>query len=187
MTQRCFRATALLALSLSLPLAAAEFRGLEREMSPEDRVRTGVDRLSAEQRSALDAWLQQRFAAESLAPAAPVSAPMAPTTAEPAAKADPAISAAAARAALSDVSQMGFSHYSGPREEFSARIVGSFNGWTGRTLFRLDNGQVWRQSQSDFYESTVENPEVRLRPKAMGRWSLVLKYNNRGIRVRRVE
>lgn len=185
MTQRCFRATALLALSLSLPLAAAEFRGLEREMSPEDRVRTGVDRLSAEQRSALDAWLQQRFAAESLAPAAvSTSSAMSAVPAAPASA--PSTSATDTRAALSDASQIGFSHYTGAREEFSARIVGSFSGWTGRTLFRLDNGQVWQQNESGTYEISLESPTVRLRPKALGSWLLVLQ-NNRGIRVRRVE
>jgi hypothetical protein len=190
MQSRCWSA-ALLALSLTLPLAAAEFRGLEREMSPEERARTGVDRLNAEQRAALDAWLQQRFAAESVtsAPAAATPASPAPaaTPSAPAAVATPAASAAAARAALSDASQIGFSHYTGKREEFSARIVGTFRGWTGRTLFRLDNGQVWQQSESGSYAIELDNPEVRLRPKAMGSWMLVLKHNNRGVRVRRVE
>ncbi len=182
----------MLALSLSLPLTAAEFRGLEREMSPEERARTGVDRLSAEQRAALDAWLQQRFAAESVA-TPPASAPTAASTSmpatavAPAATVAPAASAAAARSALSDASQIGFSHYTGAREEFSARIVGSFRGWTGRTLFRLDNGQVWQQSESASYAIELDDPEVRLRPKAMGSWMLVLKHNNRGVRVRRVE
>ena len=26
-----------------------------------------------------------------------------------------------------------------------ARLVGDFKGWTGKTVFRLDNGQVWRE------------------------------------------
>jgi len=187
MQSRCWSA-ALLALSLSLPLAAAEFRGLEREMSPEERARTGVDRLNAEQRAALDAWLKQRFAAESVTSAPVAATPASPApAAAPAAAATPAVSAAAARAALSDASQIGFSHYTGEREEFSARIVGSFRGWSGRTLFRLDNGQVWQQSESGSYELTLDSPEVRLRPKAMGSWMLVLKHNNRGVRVRRVE
>lgn len=164
---------ALLALGLSLPLMAAEFRGLEREMSPAERARTGVDQLSAEQRAALDAWLQQRFGSTPVATSAPAAAP--------------ATTAMDARAALSDASQIGFSHYTGKREEFSARIVGSFRGWSGRTLFRLDNGQVWQQSESGSYDLNLDNPEVRLRPKAMGSWMLVLKHNNRGVRVRRVE
>lgn len=180
----------LFALGLSLTGVAAEFRGLEREMSPEDRARTGVDRLSAEQRAALDAWLKQRLDASAVAspaaaPATATATAPAPAPAAPAAATAP--SAAAARAALSDVSQIGFSHYTGEREEFSARIVGSFRGWTGRTLFRLDNGQVWQQSESGSYEISLDSPEVRLRPKAMGSWMLVLKHNNRGVRVRRVE
>lgn len=173
---------ALLALGLSLPLMAAEFRGLEREMSPAERARTGVDQLSAEQRAALDAWLQQRFGSTPVATSAP-----APAASSAAPAAAPATTAMDARAALSDASQIGFSHYTGKREEFSARIVGSFRGWSGRTLFRLDNGQVWQQSESGSYDLNLDNPEVRLRPKAMGSWMLVLKHNNRGVRVRRVE
>ncbi|MCU0755204.1 MAG: hypothetical protein MUE46_08790 [Xanthomonadales bacterium] len=183
MKQSCRWGAALLALSLALPLAAAEFRGLEREMSPEDRARTGVDRLSTEQRAALDAWLQQRLAAA--APAMPASAPSDAPAASPA---DAAQSATvAARVALNDPSQIGFAHYSGERVEYTTRISGRFHGWTGRTLFRLDNGQVWQQSESGSYELTLDNPEVRMRPKALGSWMLVLKYNNRGVRVRRVE
>lgn len=187
MMQKLPWSAAVLALSLSLPLAAAEFRGLEQEMSPAERARTGLDRLSDEQRAALDAWLRQRFAAAPVAPT-PVTAASAATSAASAPSAAPAIAPAeAARAALSDASQIGFGHYTGKREEFSARIVGSFRGWTGRTLFRLDNGQVWQQSESGTYEITLDSPEVRLRPKAMGSWMLVLKHNNRGVRVRRVE
>jgi hypothetical protein len=33
-------------------------------------------------------------------------------------------------------------------EELVARYVGEFTGWTGGTLFKLDNGQVWKQAQS---------------------------------------
>ena len=28
---------------------------------------------------------------------------------------------------------------------FEARLTGDFTGWTGKTIFKLDNGQVWRQ------------------------------------------
>lgn len=188
MMQSRYWSVALLALGFSLPLVAAEFRGLEREMSAEERARTGVDRLTAEQRSALDAWLKQRFAAEAAAAAAPAASGQAPVTSSTAATASPAApQPMAVKEALNDPSQMGFTHYTGERREFTARITGSFRGWTGRTLFRLDNGQVWQQSESASYAIELDNPEVRLRPKAMGSWMLVLKHNNRGVRVRRVE
>lgn len=178
----------LLALLLALPAIAAEFRGLEREMTAAEQARAGLDRLSPEQRAALDDWLRQRFAADSVP--AVSTAPAASSAASgnaPSAAPTPAPSAMSASQALNDPSQMGFAHYSGERQEFSTRIVGSFRGWSGRTLFRLENGQVWQQSESGSYELTLDNPEVRLRPKAMGSWMLVLKHNNRGVRVRRVE
>jgi hypothetical protein len=30
-------------------------------------------------------------------------------------------------------------------EPFDAMIVGNFSGWSGKSIFALDNGQVWRQ------------------------------------------
>jgi hypothetical protein len=33
--------------------------------------------------------------------------------------------------------------------EIRARIVGTFNGWSGSTTFKLDNGQVWRQLKNN--------------------------------------
>ncbi len=31
--------------------------------------------------------------------------------------------------------------------------LGTFNGWDGETIFNLDNGQVWQQSQYDYMYS----------------------------------
>ena len=33
--------------------------------------------------------------------------------------------------------------------EIRARLLGTFNGWSGSTTFKLDNGQVWRQLKNN--------------------------------------
>ena len=36
-----------------------------------------------------------------------------------------------------------------PRDKFNTHLVGHFNGWAGQTTFTLDNGQIWKQLESD--------------------------------------
>jgi hypothetical protein len=42
-----------------------------------------------------------------------------------------------------------------------SRIVGPFTGYTGRTIFTLENGQRWAQSQRDSrYFPKIDSPPV---------------------------
>lgn len=36
------------------------------------------------------------------------------------------------------------------RDVIKATIVNDFNGWSGDTIFELDNGQIWKQSEYDY-------------------------------------
>lgn len=59
------------------------------------------------------------------------------------------------------------------QERFTALIVGEFSGWTGRTVFRLDNGQIWRQAASDTYVSKPQNDvQVAVYKSRSGYWRL---------------
>lgn len=67
-----------------------------------------------------------------------------------------------------------------------SRIVGSYSGWEGNTVFKLENGQVWRQSSSDVhYLKPVESPPVLIE-KVYGGWRL---YDQNGgwVRVVRIK
>jgi hypothetical protein len=53
-----------------------------------------------------------------------------------------------------------------------SRIAGKFSGWDGATQFKLENGQVWRQSESGvYYINPVDSPAVSLRKVFCG-WRL---------------
>jgi hypothetical protein len=46
-------------------------------------------------------------------------------------------------------------------EVIESRIVGPFTGYNGRTVFRLENGQRWAQSQRDSaYFPMIDSPPV---------------------------
>ena len=68
--------------------------------------------------------------------------------------------------------------------EVVSRIAGEFSGWDGDTVFRLENGQVWRQRLRGSYRySGPPNPEVRISRNFMGFFKLTLVDEDRGVGV----
>jgi hypothetical protein len=58
------------------------------------------------------------------------------------------------------------------QERITAIVLGRFDGWNGNTLFKLDNGQVWRQARpGTYYFKARENVPVVLY-KGPGSWRL---------------
>jgi hypothetical protein len=54
-------------------------------------------------------------------------------------------------------------------EVIQSRIVGPFTGYTGRTIFTLENGQRWAQSQRDSkYFPKIDSPPVVIVKAGMG-------------------
>ena len=52
------------------------------------------------------------------------------------------------------------------------RIQGSFSGWSGNTIFKLENGQVWKQAETgDYYAKPTDSAAVLLE-KVFGGWRL---------------
>tara|TARA_B110000211_G_scaffold22629_1_gene23395 strand:+ start:332 stop:820 length:489 start_codon:yes stop_codon:yes gene_type:complete len=47
-------------------------------------------------------------------------------------------------------------------------IKGPFEGWTGTTVFRLSNGQVWRQRLKGRWRYKAESPNVEIKKNFMG-------------------
>lgn len=72
-------------------------------------------------------------------------------------------------------------------EAIESRILGEFRGWRGNTIFRLENGQVWRQVASGEFIVRVEDPVVRIRRATMGSYLLSIEGFGSTVRVRRVE
>jgi hypothetical protein len=54
-------------------------------------------------------------------------------------------------------------------EAFETRIVGDFDGWSGHTTFKLENGQVWQQNGGDsYYGDLRHSPRVKIYPGILG-------------------
>lgn len=168
-----------------LPAVAEEFSRLEDEMSTEDFEKSGLKQLSKKELEHLNAWLRRNLELADLPPEAQVTSIVAPP--EPAPAPAPASTQADPRTTKEEAA--GFENQrERSRQKFTSRLVGSFSGWSGKTTFKLENGQVWRQARSGSYRHrTLTNPAVTLVPKALNTWSLEIEGLNRSVRVKRIK
>ena len=117
-----------------LPAAEPEspaFPGVEKAMTPEQYEAAGLSKLDPAERAKLDEFIKNYVA---------VSNEKVATTAVDKAVKENKVSAP---------------------QVIQSRIVGPFTGYTGRTVFKLENGQRWAQSQYDnAYFPKIDSPPV---------------------------
>lgn len=148
----------LVLVAVSLPAAA--FSTLEERMSAAQFKAAGLDKLSAEELAALNAWLQGNHAAMPAGMAAP--------------------------AAAGD-DRIGF------RAEqvtgtVTSRYVGEFTGWSGKTVFTLENGQVWQQiEQGNLRGISLQSPMITIEQGLFGSWKISVEGLNATTRVKRIK
>lgn len=162
----------LLAVALSALVgvaAAADFQPIEERMSARDFRASGLDKLSAEELANLNRWLNGEEVR--LVGSAP----------------------AGSGAASADPSGVGFEkgmfdRPDGP-DEVNSRIAGTFDGWSGKTMFRLDNGQVWKQIEPGklVVGSPMTSPQVTIKRGFSGVWRLKVAGYNSQVKVERVQ
>ena len=72
------------------------------------------------------------------------------------------------------------------QQALESRIAGDFAGWNGRTSFKLENGQVWAQVNTDAYPYTpaLKSPKVRIFPATFGTFWLEIEGVGQRCRVR---
>jgi hypothetical protein len=74
------------------------------------------------------------------------------------------------------------------RDVVESHINGRFTGWFGSTVFRLENGQEWKQAESGSRScGTVENPKIKIKPMLMGSWLAYIESCSDSVRVTRVK
>ncbi|HKE48230.1 MAG TPA: hypothetical protein VKB52_09195 [Rhodanobacteraceae bacterium] len=74
------------------------------------------------------------------------------------------------------------------RDTIETHIVGTFTGWHGKSVFKLDNGQEWKQAESGAYDAgKYEDPAVRIKPMLLGSWLMYVEGCGCSVRVQRVK
>ena len=154
---------------------------------------TGLDKLTPQELVAFNAWLSTYGQAVAPAAPAPAAAPAVgivpsaslpvPPAATPAAAPTPAPSA---DSASSFGKEMLSGDQRGEPKRIEAHIVGPFKGWTGNTTFKLDNGQIWQQTDSSSYETRLDSPAVVIKRLGFG-YLLTLTGHGATVFVKRVQ
>ncbi len=86
------------------------------------------------------------------------------------------------------VKNMGLVKEESERENIHSEIIGEFNGWQGKNVFKLANGQIWKQSErTSFYIPKRTNPKITVKPKSMRSWMLYVDGFGRGVKVKRIK
>ena len=166
-----------LIFALACPAFGMELPPLEDLMSKSEMAVTGVDRLTVDEKQALREWLEvfvdqdAKFAARKYAEQRKSEARAKKVRAIPTVPdqkpAGISPSGTAETRRDQDVVR------EEPRNRFNknvARMIGDFSGWNGKTVFRLDNGEVWQQRRPDSVRrtKTISKPEVRISKNFMG-------------------
>lgn len=69
---------------------------------------------------------------------------------------------------------------------FTSQVTNNFTGWDNKTVFILDNGQVWRQRHGRPYKHNGDNT-VRFEPSLLGMWRMTVISSGRSVAVKRID
>ena len=177
-------------MALTGEASASESENIESVMSAEERVKSGVDTLTAEQRQFLNAWLKENYGRRFETVAIRTKADERSELPEGRAKLETkpgAIDAEVDRRVAAKLADMRESKQTKESESaFESRLTGDFAGWTGKTIFKLDNGQVWRQRSSANYRHRGSDRRVKFKKNWMGGWEMTVVSSGKTVLVSKV-
>lgn len=157
-------------LAASGASAQSDFSSLEERMTGSEFEEAGLDKLSEAELRRLNTWLRANLAL-------PESASSADAT-----------SIEERRRIRQEVeAEVRQEQGVGERGEIVTTIPGHFTGWTGKTVFELENGQIWRQTSGGTYRVSEDDPTVVIYPVSFGGWRMRLEDAGPSIGVTRVE
>ncbi|MFC1719608.1 hypothetical protein ACFL00_00525 [Pseudomonadota bacterium] len=157
----------LLLLTTSLTVFAAEgFSSLEEQMTGKEFEAAGLEKLSPQELGELNSWIRKHsLATLATATAKPAATEAAPGPGKEDKKKD-----------------------DGDRSTITSKLVGTFSGWDGQTLFKLENGQIWAQKgKKKFHSEEIDNPVVTVEPVMFGGWRLQVEGVDKKCKVVRIQ
>lgn len=166
------------ALLLSVPWSAASAADntqfdLLKDMSVADYRATGLDKLSDAQVKALSVWFANYESQQSKD--CTKSATMVSATAPAAAASKPAVTTSK-------------HHKLDGSVVTTSRINGTFSGWYGGTVFKLENGETWEQTDDSLVPfAAVSHPVITISKGTSDTYYLEVKGMTDSVPVRKVE
>lgn len=139
---------------------------VEQQMSADEFKAAGLEKLSAQELAALNAWLQRKVVQE---------------TAK--------VTESAKEEGRKEVVEKNRGFFAfGSNEAIESSIVGEFNGYAKGRQYTLENGQVWEQIEAATLDGVRKtNPKVKIKPGIMNNWFLKIEGYNTTAKVRRIK
>lgn len=184
--------------------SAAEDRDapeIETLMAPEDFSASGLDKLTDAEREHLSGWVaryregaikgppvpgkERKEAAAAAAVAQETTQAATPATAQETTQAttDEYPEKYETREQKEEQKEKG----KNVKYELVAKVVPAFRGWSGKSVFVLDNGQVWRQRTPGSLRYSGGDSTVIITQNLMGKFIMKHQDTGRAIGVRRID
>jgi len=170
-----FLLTATLSVSLSISAYAEQtVATIEERMNDQELQNSGLYKLNSEELRYLNQWLLK---SDEKTPqvhdqSVPISEEHIPSAQSNTQKA-PVITVEQAKAVLN--------------QSLNRTIDGEFRGWSGKTQFKMTNGEIWRQRLGGKYFKKLDSPEVIIRKNDLGFYEMEILATGRKIGVTRLE
>ncbi len=155
-------------LAIATPIVfAQQFSSVEERMSSADFKAAGLDKLSPEELSRLNAFIRNEVDRREMQ----------------------AHEQGIREQDRTEAARMGFKDYRGETNEIESRIPGTFTGWQDGSTFTLANGQIWHvtDARSPLEGVRMTNPIVHIRPGFLDSWILSVEGYNKTAKVERVK
>lgn len=184
----------LLACNFSV-LAQESFSSVEERMTGKEFMETGLSKLTDAELTALNKWLKDHSLA-TMGDRVPASQAAARTASQSAAQQQVPASSAPAQSTVSTattaapvaVDKRGFEGKDEDRTTIVSNFIGEFKGWDGETVFKLSNGQVWKQAEKGRQiTKLLVNPQVTIKAGMFDSWHLTVDGYNRNVKVKRIQ
>ena len=178
----------ILALVLTTALTALAQEDFSRRLTPQERKAAGLDQLSPKQIAALDALVKRDREGRPAPMAAPPTA-VTTSVATPAEKPAERIAPPPADNKPEPKKRLFGLPANDDVNAITGVLVGEFRGWNGQTRFRLEDGQVWVQTDhTDIRAFTPrQNARVKIEKAVFGDYKLTVEGSPIWVRVRRME
>ncbi len=192
-------ALAFMTVSLASDKEAPEIRTL---MAPEDFTAAGLDKLTDAEREHLSEWVARYREGAVKGPVVPgkqrKEAAAAAAAAEATAESDQDSTRVVADDAAPATTDEYPEKYTTQAEkkkkkkdkakfELRAKVIPEFRGWSGKTVFSLDNGQVWRQRTPGKLRYSKGDSNVIITQNLLGKFVMEHEATGRAIGVRRID
>jgi hypothetical protein len=151
----------MLAGAMTVGAVAADV--LLKDLPPEKFAAAGLNKLTAEELALLEQLVAEREQAAVKTAAATARA----ETSKAAVKAETKVNGPGWLRALVTLQEA--AEKPDAAEAIVTRLVGDYDGWTGKTVFKLENGQIWQQLDGhERVDGKRAAPAVKIYPGIMG-------------------